>query len=107
MGSAVGQSNATVTNSLWGTTTNYGTLTSKQQLLIALGNVGTQVGNNLAPIINMPATVTVKSGMGIGILFMKDLQLPANFATQPAASATANANGLGNIPLASTASGEQ
>ena len=50
-------------------------LNTTQKALVALGNVGQQIGNMLSPIFNTPPTVEVKSGTSMGILIMSDLSV--------------------------------
>lgn len=51
-------------------------LSPKQQIAVALGNVGTAWGNQMSSIFSTPPTVTIKSGTGVGILFLADVAQP-------------------------------
>lgn len=53
-------------------------LNPSEKIAAALGNVGTQYANTMSDNFNTPPTVKIRSGTGIGILLMGDLQLPAN-----------------------------
>jgi intracellular multiplication protein IcmE len=85
LGTAISQSGATVSTTdssssdssggLWSVTTQ--DLNTEQTFAVALGNVGTKMGQQLAPMFDqLVPTVKVNSGTGMGILFMKDFQLP-------------------------------
>lgn len=76
-GQAVSTSNATVTTGPFGSTTSYGSPSNKQIVGMALGQVGTEVGSQLAASAIKPTTVKVEgsplsSGVPIGVLFMSD-----------------------------------
>ncbi len=51
---------------------------TKQAALIGAGNIGTTVSQNMGDIVNMPPTIKIASGTGIGLLFMADLTLPTD-----------------------------
>lgn len=70
----------TVTNvgPLGNTTTTHSELSPKQQIFAALGNVGTQFGNQMNSIYSTPPTVYVAAGTSVGILFMGDVTLPSS-----------------------------
>ncbi len=68
-----GQRQQLISNPL-GTTIQQEPYTTQQLLLAGTGNIGKQVANNLAGLINRPATITVNAGIGIGVLFMADLR---------------------------------
>lgn len=71
LGNAVGQSGATVTRDMTGTTIGYPQLDTRQQLLVAGGQTAGQVGSILSREFgNVPTTVKVRSGTPIGILFL-------------------------------------
>jgi len=46
---------------------------TQEKALIALGSVGQKFGSVLEPIFNTPPTVTVDSGVGLGILYLQDV----------------------------------
>lgn len=82
-GSAIQQSGSTVTNSIFGgSSQSYGNLSSKQELGVGLGQVGQAWGNQLGQVLSRPNTITVNAGTGIGILFLNDATLtPSNLPT--------------------------
>lgn len=47
------------------------------QLLIALGKVGTTLGSKVDKAFDTPPTVEVKEGIGLGILFLADVAAPS------------------------------
>jgi len=70
----------TVTNTgpLGNTTTVHSQLSPKQEFFAALGNVGTQFGNQMNSVYSTPPTVYVAPGTSVGILFMGDVSLPTS-----------------------------
>lgn len=50
------------------------TLSNRQTILAALGEVGKKWGEAISTFINRPNTVTVESGTGFGLLFLADVQ---------------------------------
>mgnify|MGYP001413158997 CR=1 FL=1 len=56
------------------TTTNSET-SDAENLMIALGNVGTAVGTQVASVINRPATITINQGSAIGLLLLSDFTI--------------------------------
>ena len=50
-------------------------LSTTEQIMSALGEVGKKAGQELKPIVRTPPTVKVRAGYGIGILFMADVSL--------------------------------
>lgn len=65
--------------------------TTKDQILVGVGEVGTKLGDKLDPIFNTPPTVTLDSGTAIGLLFLQDFSLEAganNTQSVPGAMAT-------------------
>ncbi|MFI4954813.1 MAG: TrbI/VirB10 family protein, partial [Gammaproteobacteria bacterium] len=50
-------------------------VSTKDQVLVGLGEVGTKLGEKLDPLFDMPPTVTVDSGTSIGLLFLQDFYL--------------------------------
>lgn len=47
-------------------------LSGSEEFFVALGEVGKRWGQQIRPIFNMPYTVTVNQGTGLGILFLSD-----------------------------------
>jgi len=76
-GQAIESSGQTTVNSQFGgNTQTLSDLNNKDKFLYALGNVGTQAGNEMGDLFHRPATITVNSGTGIGILYMQDVPKP-------------------------------
>lgn len=75
-GQAILQSGATVVSNGLNTVTTSPNLSTRQQLLSALGTVGQNWGNMIRPIFNTPPTVQVYGGTGLGILFLADVAPP-------------------------------
>ncbi|HKY70246.1 MAG TPA: TrbI/VirB10 family protein [Gammaproteobacteria bacterium] len=74
-GKAVGQQ-GTITTSPNGTTQETKPeLTGQDQFLAALGNVGEKWSKQVEPIFKTPYTVEVNQGLGIGLLFMSDVDV--------------------------------
>ena len=55
--------------------------TTKDQVLVGLGEVGTKLGEKLDPIFDKPPTVTVESGTAVGLLFLQDFSLQPGTTT--------------------------
>ena len=75
-GQAFLQSGQSVISTASSTTTVSPSLSPGGKLMVALGNVGNQFGTVLQNVYNMPPTVQVYSGTGVGILFLSDVRLP-------------------------------
>jgi intracellular multiplication protein IcmE len=75
-GQAIQSSGTTVSTTGLTTQTATPSLSPRQEIAVALGNVGTQWGNQLNTIFNTPPTVHVYSGTGLGILFLADVPSP-------------------------------
>jgi len=56
-----------------GTVVQTSAFTPRQLAIAGLANVGKQAATNLSGVINRPATITINSGIGIGILYMADI----------------------------------
>lgn len=67
-----GQSSSLV-SSTSGNVVQVDAYTTKQLLLAGAGNVGKSVATNMSDVINKSPTITINSGIGIGILFMSDV----------------------------------
>jgi type IV secretory pathway VirB10-like protein/polyhydroxyalkanoate synthesis regulator phasin len=70
---AISQSASTTTTGIFGTSTTHPTLSPGQKLATAVGQIGTALGNITQNYVNIPPTVKVDSGVGLGILFMSDV----------------------------------
>lgn len=75
-GQAIQSSGTTVSTTGLTTQTATPTLSPKDEIFVALGNVGAQWGNQLNTIFNTPPTVHVKSGTSIGVLYLADVPSP-------------------------------
>lgn len=77
-GNAISDSGSVTINNTDGSQTQFKQqLDTKQELLAALGTVGQQWGNQLGDSFNRPNTITVNSGISVGILFLADVTLTA------------------------------
>ncbi|MFA6037384.1 MAG: TrbI/VirB10 family protein [Legionellales bacterium] len=63
-------------------------VTTKDAIAVGLGTVGQAWGENLADVFDMPPTVTVDSGTGIGLLFMQDFIAGQGVALLPETTTT-------------------
>lgn len=63
----------TSTTGIFGTSSSHPSLSPGNKLAVGLGQIGTNLTGILAPNVNMPATVKVKSGVGLGILFATEV----------------------------------
>jgi intracellular multiplication protein IcmE len=59
-----------------GTLSTFPKISFTQQLAVALGKMGQQVGAAMGTNINMPPTVKVNAGTSIGLLLITDLSVP-------------------------------
>lgn len=70
---AITEQGTTTVSPLTGTTTTERPdLSGKEEFLTALGEVGKRWGQQIRPLFNMPYTVTVNQGTGLGLLFLSD-----------------------------------
>lgn len=75
--SAVMQSGSTTVNSTFGgSTQTHPDLSAKDKVLVGLGQVGQNASTAAQQEFNTPPTVTVQSGVGLGILFTSDIASP-------------------------------
>lgn len=73
-GSAVQQQGSTVTNSIFGgSSQSYGDLSGVEEVAVGLGQVGQSWGSQLGEVLSRQNTVTVDPGTGVGVLFLGDL----------------------------------
>ena len=63
----------TSTTGIFGTSTTHPELSPSQKISTALGQVGQTLGAATQNYVNIPPTVKVDSGVGLGILFMGDV----------------------------------
>ena len=61
------------TTGIFGTSATHPALSPGTKLAVGLGQIGTNLTTMIQPNINMPATVKVNSGVGLGILFVSDV----------------------------------
>ncbi len=70
---AIASSASTTTTGIFGTSTTHPSLSPSQKMATAIGQIGTALGNVTQNYTNIPPTVKVDSGVGLGILFMTDV----------------------------------
>lgn len=70
---AVMTSSSSTTTGIFGTSSSHPALSPTQKLQAGIGQIGQTVGNATQNYINIPPTVKVDSGVGLGILFMSDV----------------------------------
>lgn len=70
---AIGSSSSTTTTGIFGTSTTHPELSPSQKLATAIGQIGQSLGTVTQNYVNIPPTVKVDSGVGLGILFMSDV----------------------------------
>ena len=63
----------TSTTGIFGTSTTHPSLSPSKSIAVGLGQVGTTLGTVTQNYVNIPPTVRVDSGVGLGILFMTDV----------------------------------
>jgi hypothetical protein len=85
-GQAITQAGSTTTVSPFGgTNTTYSNLTGIQEVAAGFGQVGQSWGQQLGDTFNRQNTVTINSGVSVGILFLSDVtQDSGNTPTAPA-----------------------
>lgn len=71
---AINTSGSTSTSSVSGITNTHPPYSAQDKLITGIGQVGTTLGTVVQSYVNTPATVKIDSGVGIGILFMSDVQ---------------------------------
>jgi intracellular multiplication protein IcmE len=72
--SAISSSGSTTTNGIFGPTTTNPQLSPASKFAVGLGQIGTTLGTQVAGYVNIPPTVKVNSGVGLGILFMSEVK---------------------------------
>lgn len=73
--SAITQSGATNTTGIFGTSTTTNNISPANKLAVGLGKVGDALTQAVQNYVNIPPTVKVNSGVGLGILFMSDISM--------------------------------
>lgn len=63
----------TSTTGIFGTSTTHPALSSNSKLWVGLGQIGTNLQSQTQKQINMPTTVKVNAGVGLGILFTAEV----------------------------------
>jgi type IV secretory pathway VirB10-like protein len=63
----------TSTTGIFGTSTTHPSLGPGQKIAVGLGQIGQNLGQVTQNYVNIPPTVRVDSGVGLGILFMSDV----------------------------------
>ena len=63
----------TATTGIFGTSTTHPTLNPASKIMVGLGQVGQTMGTIVQKWVDIPPTVKVDSGVGLGILFMADV----------------------------------
>ncbi len=76
-GQAFLQSGQQIVSTASSTTSSTPNLSPAGKIYVALGNVGNKFGSALQQLYNMPPTVQVYQGTGLGILFMSDVAAPS------------------------------
>ncbi len=71
--SAITTSGGTTTTGIFGTSTQSAALSPQQKIAVGLGQMGQTLGSTTQNYVNIPPTVKVDSGVGLGILFMADV----------------------------------
>lgn len=74
LGQAVQDSGTTISSDNGVVTQSTASLTTEQEILVALGQVGQTASTEVGKLQNTPPTVKVKAGVGIGVLFMSDVK---------------------------------
>jgi polyhydroxyalkanoate synthesis regulator phasin/type IV secretory pathway VirB10-like protein len=61
------------TTGIFGTSTTHNNLSPANKIAVGLGQIGTNLSSMMQQNVNLPATVKVNSGVGLGILFVSDV----------------------------------
>jgi type IV secretory pathway VirB10-like protein/polyhydroxyalkanoate synthesis regulator phasin len=70
---AISSSGSTSTTGVFGTSTTHPELSPGNKLAMGLGQIGTNLSAVTQNYVNIPTTITVNAGVGLGILFMSDV----------------------------------
>lgn len=71
--SAITTAGSTSTTGIFGTSTVHPNLSPASKLAVGLGQIGTNLTGIVQNYVNIPVTIKVYSGVGLGILFMSDV----------------------------------
>jgi polyhydroxyalkanoate synthesis regulator phasin len=71
--SAITQAGSTTTTGIFGTSSVHPNLSPASKLAVGIGQIGTNLNAAVQQYTNIPLTVTVNAGVGLGILFMADV----------------------------------
>jgi intracellular multiplication protein IcmE len=82
IGQAVQQSGSSAVNNVGATTTTFNNLNTGEKALVGLGKVGQALGQAAQKEFSREPTIYVKSGTGMGILFLQDVAMPSFLETQ-------------------------
>lgn len=74
---AIQSSGSTTENTVLGPVVVHANLNATQSAMVGLGQVGKQLANVMGQNFNMPPTVKIPAGTGMGLLFMSDTTIPS------------------------------
>ncbi len=74
---AIQNSGSTTENTVLGPVVVHASLNATQSALVGLGQVGNQLASVMGQNFNMPPTVKIPGGTGMGLLFMSDTTIPS------------------------------
>jgi intracellular multiplication protein IcmE len=106
MGQAVEDSGTEVTSDDGVVTSSTSDLNTEEKVLVALGTVGESASSEVNKLVNTPPTVKIKSGIGVGILFMGDVS-DAQATPVPAAATPVAAPAAGSATTPTVAATPQ
>lgn len=99
---AILQSGNTQTTGVFGTTSTSASFSPGNKIAVGVGAIGKALNTSVSKYIDLPPTVIVNSGVGLGILFMSDVTLgaaqPASAPTTPAPLSTPSASAIPTTP---------
>ncbi|MFN7097822.1 MAG: TrbI/VirB10 family protein [Gammaproteobacteria bacterium] len=103
-GQAITQAGSTTTVSPFGgTTTQLADLSGIQEVAAGFGQVGQNWGQQLGQTFNRQNTVTINSGISVGILFLSDVTQDSDNTPTAITPAITNTQALTTTPASSTA----
>lgn len=74
---AIQSSSSTSTTGIFGTSSTHPTLTGSEKIWVAFGQIGQNLAATTQAWINIPPTVRIEAGVGLGILFTADVTAAA------------------------------